>query len=251
MPNLPLHIMTSYRVSQLLGEEFVTEENLGFCLLGSTVPDIRAMTKNPRSKTHFTELSVIDIGEGVSQMLNDYPQIRIECQESPKMKAFICGYISHLICDETWITQIYRPVFSEEFRQCSEIESNMWDRALQLELDSISLTEIKSNALIDLLPDDITGINLEFVDSEDLKTWTSWVVDLVNRDFSWDRLHNAMNSMYRNDSDVQHSVSDFIGDIHNNLTSVHRLFTGDILDWYLSNTVNQSVSVIKESLIEN
>tara|TARA_A100001037_G_C15139595_1_gene632987 strand:+ start:757 stop:1503 length:747 start_codon:yes stop_codon:yes gene_type:complete len=247
MPNLPFHIATAHKIASILGDEYVSEDVWGYCLLGSTVPDIRAMTKRPRSETHFTELTLKSIGEGTTMMFSIHPELKSSSID-PKMKAFLCGYISHLICDETWITKMYRPYFSEANRKYSEIESNLWDRALQLELDSWSIELIENKKLLHLIPENITDIHLDFIEERDLQEWITWVRNLAGRGFSWDRLYNAMNRMHRNDSSVTNTVDEFIKAIDSNLRVIHDYLEPDILSWYLENTVSVSVSTIKRYL---
>tara|TARA_B100001142_G_C14339187_1_gene657111 strand:- start:233 stop:979 length:747 start_codon:yes stop_codon:yes gene_type:complete len=244
MPNLPFHIATAHKIADVLGDKYVQKDMIGYCLFGSTVPDIRAMTKNSRAQTHFTELTVTDIGTGAKNMFDSYPELIMESNDAP-MKAFMCGYISHLICDETWITRMYRPHFSQEHRSCTEIESNLWDRALQLELDRDSLSLIEQNGLLEPFPMDLNGIELAFVSENELCDWQEWVMKLSGRGFSWDRLYNAMNRMHRDDSSVSTMVDDFIIDIESNLDIIHDYLETDILSWYLDNTVSVSVETIK------
>ena len=55
MPNLPTHMYLAYQVAEGLGRGEVHSQ-LGSCFLGCTAPDIRAMTKWPRERTHFAPL---------------------------------------------------------------------------------------------------------------------------------------------------------------------------------------------------
>ena len=244
MPNLPFHIATAYRMSDLLGEEYIQNDKLGYCLFGSTVPDIRAMTKKPRGQTHFTELTVNEVGTGAANMFAMYPELLPQSDE-PAMRAFLCGYLSHLICDETWITKMYRPHFSEENRKCSAMESNLWDRALQLQLDSEAVDLIGKYQLLIRLPKHVNDINLGFVSEKELTEWQTWVMGLTSRGFSWDRLYNAMRRMHRDEPEAEILVDNFIMDPESNLNVIHDYIETDILSWYVGNTVLRSVETIK------
>ncbi len=57
MPNLPMHIYLASQVAEQLDWGHV-HDHLGSCFLGSTAPDIRAMTILDRQRTHFTSLGV-------------------------------------------------------------------------------------------------------------------------------------------------------------------------------------------------
>ena len=62
MPNLPMHLFLANRIAEELDWGAV-HDNLGDYLLGSTSPDIRAMTKWDRERTHFAPLSLDRIGQ--------------------------------------------------------------------------------------------------------------------------------------------------------------------------------------------
>ena len=64
MPNLPAHIELAAMVAERLGPSAL-DGNLGYFLLGSTSPDIRAITKADRQDYHFAPLSFESIGAGV------------------------------------------------------------------------------------------------------------------------------------------------------------------------------------------
>ena len=110
MPNLPMHIYIARQVADELDWGFV-HDHMGSCFLGSTTPDIRAMTKGDREQTHFAPLTLESVGEGTRKMFEMYPQLADKNHQNPATRAFILGYISHLVADETWITTMYRPHF--------------------------------------------------------------------------------------------------------------------------------------------
>ena len=63
MPNLPMHIYLADQVARQLDRGNI-HDHVGSFFLGATAPDIRAMTKWPRERTHFAPLSVDEIGTG-------------------------------------------------------------------------------------------------------------------------------------------------------------------------------------------
>ena len=56
MPNLPMHIYLADQVAEQLDRGYVFD-HMGAYYLGSTAPDIRAMTRWPREQTHFAPFS--------------------------------------------------------------------------------------------------------------------------------------------------------------------------------------------------
>ena len=72
MPNLPMHIYICQEVATELDWGYV-HDHPGAAYLGSTTPDIRAMTKWDRARTHFSDLSVTHVGAGVQRMFELHP----------------------------------------------------------------------------------------------------------------------------------------------------------------------------------
>ena len=98
MPNLPMHIYLAQQAAEQLDWGFV-HDHLGSCFLGSTAPDIRAMTKWDRERTHFTGLSVESVGVGTRRMFELHPELADRGRQSPATRAFLLGYVSHLAAD--------------------------------------------------------------------------------------------------------------------------------------------------------
>ena len=99
MPNLPMHIYLANEVAEQLDWGSVYD-HIGSFYLGSTSPDIRAMTKWPREQTHFAPLSVQEVGTGTRTMFEKYPELLDEGSLSPATRSFLLGYICHLASDE-------------------------------------------------------------------------------------------------------------------------------------------------------
>ncbi|MFQ5860967.1 MAG: zinc dependent phospholipase C family protein, partial [Dehalococcoidia bacterium] len=134
MPNLLAHIHIGLQAVERLSFPFL-ERNLGSLLLGCTSPDIRIITKGKRDETHFAPLNIQRVGEGVENLLRRYPRLRDARSLSEPTRAFLAGYISHLVADEVWVLEIYRPYFANPDPFSNRAQANLWDRALQLELD--------------------------------------------------------------------------------------------------------------------
>ena len=134
MPNLPTHFSFALDTLAALDDPSI-KANLGSFLLGSTTPDIRARTKWKRSHTHFASLSVERVGVGAEGLFRSNPDLTEAARKSPATRAFLAGYLSHLVTDETWITQIYRPYFGNLDMFPDTMKANVYDRAVQLDMD--------------------------------------------------------------------------------------------------------------------
>ncbi len=225
MPNLPMHIHLASLVADRLDWDWLNN-NVGSLYLGSTAPDIRIMTKWPRERTHFAPLSADEIGTGPRTMFSLHPELAGHNGSSEATKAFLVGYVSHLVADEAWISGIYRPNFDPPPGQClvagTKVEANLWDRALQLDMDwrtAPEMERILRNG--EVLADADVGVEIEFLNEVSLQEWREWVSRFLGWDLSWDRLKRALNRMYRDDDGVQETVDAFIQEMPASLERVY------------------------------
>ena len=196
MPNLPAHISLAREAAARIASPVIAAD-VGYFLLGSTAPDMRAITKRPRENYHFAPLDFERVGDGARAMLEAHPHL---AGLEGRRAAFVAGYISHVVLDECWITQVFRPYFGEDARGL------VLDRALQLELDR------RTNGVAECLPlmrDAAMPLDLGFLSDESVTRWRSWVVEFLERDFSWERLRFMARRIARGDeSHPAHAVAD-------------------------------------------
>jgi hypothetical protein len=78
-------------------------------LLGAVSPDVRAVSGQAREETHF--FSIPPQGEipAQAQMLARWPELRDAPAHDPLRAAFVAGYITHLVMDQTWAEMIVMP----------------------------------------------------------------------------------------------------------------------------------------------
>lgn len=251
MPNLPMHIYIAQQVAESLDWGFV-HDHLGSCLLGSTAPDIRAMTKWDRELTHFAPLSLETVGTGTRRMFELYPELADGRNQNDATRAFVLGYVSHLTADEVWITTMFRPHFSSENTLAdSEVEAQIWDRALQLEMDrrAHKRTDGLSNAGAVICSGE-QGVDIDFISAEVLGEWRQWVARFMSWEFDWQRLKRALNRMYRDNDDVQHIVDKFLAEMPASLEAVYDRVPREKLDTYRQAALDQTLLQVKEYLGE-
>lgn len=185
MPNLPAHIELAVAVAERLGPSAL-DGNLGYFLLGSTAPDIRAITKADRQDYHFAPLSFEFVGAGVDGMLTAHPDLREAASRGGPTCAFIAGYLTHLIYDETWIVEMFRPCFGNNGVFADEMEGKVLDRALQLDLDRQAHPKIAAS--LPAIAGASAVVDVRFLPPDELARWRDWVVEFVGSGFSWDRM---------------------------------------------------------------
>ncbi len=250
MPNLPMHIYLCQQVATELDWGYA-QDHPGAAYLGSTTPDIRAMTKWDRARTHFSDLSVAHVGAGVQRMFDLHPHLAgSDNGLSPQTRSFLLGYVSHLVADEMWITTMFRPHFSPDSRVTdTEIESHIWDRALQLDMDRVVLDEkphlvVENDAIaaVDQMP------ALEFLEDELIDEWRGWVARLLGWDFTWERLKRALNRMYRDNDDVQQVVDGFLEHMPQSLERVYERIPREHIETYRQRVIDETKAQAREYL---
>lgn len=251
MPNLPMHLYIARQVAEELDWGYV-HDSIGSCFLGSTAPDIRAMTKGRREDTHFAPLSLETVGAGTRRMFDLHPELVDGNGHSPATRAFVLGYISHLTADEVWITTMYRPHFSRDCNLAGdEVEAQIWDRALQLDLDRQVIPEIHSScASGSIVADGEQDVSIPFLAAETLAEWRQWVTRFMGWEFEWERLKRALNRMYRDNDAVQQSVDRFLAGMPGTLEDVYAQIPREKLAAYREQAVQQSLLQVKEYLGE-
>ena len=147
MPNLATHITFANELNK--SENLIDDHDKGIYLLGSTAPDIRVLTKEPREKYHFVSLNFDNIGDGINNMIKQFPVLQ-NTPQTNQLKSFLAGYFSHLVLDETWITKIFRPLFGQDSNFKNNIYVRILDRAIQLKLEEDNLGSLE-NVLQDVL----------------------------------------------------------------------------------------------------
>ena len=250
MPNLPAHLSLASRAASRVRHPII-DAHLGSFLLGSTSPDIRIMTKCDRDRTHFAPLSFENVGAGVKGLLEAHPALANPSRLSAGTRAFLSGYFTHLVADETWILEIYRPFFGDHGASTDRVRANIWDRALQLGLDSGAREDLGDIDHVRLMLDAAEcGVDVGFIAPETLAQWREWVSNFATGEFTWDRLRFATNRMYRDDAEAMKIADEFLGNVGAGLEQVHGVVSQDRILDYRESVVRESSRLIKEYLGE-
>ena len=188
MPNYSAHIGLAREVATRMKHPLL-EAHMGTVLLGSTAPDIRIITRGTRDEYHFMDLESGTLDEGVQGLFQAYPELTNASRQAKRTRSFIAGYICHLVMDQSWIINLYRPYFSnpEVFEDIAT--GKVMDRVLQLDLDRASLDGVNpQEEVMPLLAGSEQGVEVDFIPPETLVQWREWVESAVRRGFTWERL---------------------------------------------------------------
>lgn len=99
-------------------------------LLGSIAPDARSVTGQSREATHFWS-SHNDVS-GALKLLVAYPGLQAD-RLLPAERAYVAGYLAHLVADEQWTLLIYRRFFGRR----SKFGASQEGAQLQLALHTV------------------------------------------------------------------------------------------------------------------
>ena len=192
MPSLGSHLLRAYRVAERLGLPEI-EADRGAFLLGSTAPDIRVITRRDREETHFFALTDLSDQDSVARMFRENPSLAMPSGLDAATTAFVAGYLTHLVLDETFIREIYRPHFGALSDIDEDPKSNVLDRALQYELDRRDREAVEAMGKIrgDLeASGPVTGI--PFIEDEYLVEWVTVSADVAAQPPDYSRFRRMM-----------------------------------------------------------
>ncbi len=187
MPPLGLHMTIARDLAGDLASP-VIDADLGAYYLGATTPDIRVLTRWDRARTHFFDLNEFDEQNGVHRLFEQEPALRDARALDAPTAAFMAGYISHLVMDESYICQIYRPVFGDQSQLGGDIMANLMDRVLQYELDRRDReAPDKVAEILRALIETAVEVSVDFVARETLLEWRRISVDVMSHPPTWER----------------------------------------------------------------
>ena len=137
MPPLVSHMLAARRAAEECGlfTPDSPEAETGAYTLGATTPDIRVITRWERERTHFFDLQNEEHQDSVAEFLSAHPHLRDPATLSAETRAWAGGFIAHLVMDETYIEEIYRPHFGQRSALGGGERANLLDRILQYEMD--------------------------------------------------------------------------------------------------------------------
>ena len=125
---------------------------------------------------------------------------------------------------------------------------NVYDRALQLELDRQSTRPPDAADLLSSLP--VDDIEVGFIPTDTLSDWRDWVVSGLNREFTWERLRFMAGRISRGDeSHPAHALADeFVRGVPEGLAGLYEHVPEESLDEYRERSVDALVKTIEEYL---
>ena len=192
MPPITLHMVLARDIAIAVGQDDL-EAFPGQYLLGATTPDIRVITRQDRYSTHFFDLNTDEHQDSVAGFFKAHDRLVQPEKLNAETRAFVAGYVSHLVMDEQYITGVYRPYFARHDELGGAIRATVMDRLLQFELDREygDAPELKAD-LASALSCTVEGIEAGLVDHETLERWRKVSFDVSQREMDWERMRSMI-----------------------------------------------------------
>ena len=251
MPPLCLHLGVAREAALVLRNPIV-DANLGGYAIGSTVPDVQVITSLTREETHFFDLSEEECESGTKRIFEAHPHLGDTEKMDDAAKALVAGYLSHLITDELWILEVYRPLFSAASPLGDNVMANMLDKLVQYELDrrereDRAAMEAVRSSVLDWEPVDVLG----FIEANLLAPWRDFVGSVAVRepDLGFFPAYARRYLLHRMNVDEE-QLGDFFSTLDTTLEWTIQYVTPQRLTAFREKAVSLSVTLAREYLDE-
>ena len=156
--------------------------------------------------------------------------------------------MTHLIYDETWIVEMFRPYFGNSRVFADEMEGKVLDRAMQLDLDRRAHSRVA--AALPAIAGTSESIDVQFLPSDELAQWRDWVVEFVGKGFSWDRLDFLARRAARG-GDLQRALKlaeDFRQGVPGSIEELYRLIDPGSVERFKSRALETATACVEDYL---
>ncbi|KPJ52909.1 MAG: hypothetical protein AMJ37_02130 [Dehalococcoidia bacterium DG_18] len=252
MPPLCLHLSIAQEAAGLLRHPII-DQNLGSYLTGATSPDVHILTGTSRKETHFVDLEEEMLDSGTTLIFKAHPNLAKENKLDPATKSFVAGYLSHLVTDEVWILDIYRPYFGNSSLLSGDPMANMLDRLLQFELDR---WEREDRAKMEAIRDQICGwepaVDIDFIAPAVLRQWQDFICAAAARESSlaFFPFFAQRFLLPRQKIDAE-QLGPFLSSMPAKLDWTIQYVTPQRLTAFREKAISQSVATVREYLVED
>lgn len=157
-PSLPTHV-----------RDRLNSQRAAF-LVGSIAPDLQVVSGQPRHATHFFRLPPDTDLPAYRVVLEAHPDLARPLDMPPDRAAFLAGYLAHLLFDETWVREVFGPVFGWSQAWATWPERLLWHNVLRTWIERQSLGQL-SGDIAETLRSVTPERWLPFAQDADLSRW--------------------------------------------------------------------------------
>jgi hypothetical protein len=247
MPSLGSHLASARVLADRLADRSVDADRGSF-LLGSTAPDIRVITRLDRDFYHFFDLDDFDQQDAPARLFEEHPQLAASVDLDVPTRAFVAGYLTHLVMDQDYIERVYRQHFSSA-TWGDDARGNVLDRVLQFELDRREREdEAAWGEVRDVLRDATAVADVQFIAADTLGRWVEVVQDIGEQSASWDRFPRMMNRHLANAGYSEDEIEEFSRNIPEILDETLTHVTDAAIRDFLDQTMDRALALVQEYL---
>ena len=251
MPPLVTHMIAAVRAGgQVDGQDAPLDRRNGDYLLGATTPDIRVLTRWDRERTHFFDIYNDGHQDCVENFFSAHHMFRDPSRLSAQTRAWVAGYLTHVIMDQEYVLQIYRPFFGSRSVLGGNSHANLLDRVLQYELDR---RERESGERMHELRHALFGSAVEidagFVDRPLLSQWRDTTAAMTEHPPDWERFsfiasRHLRSAGIESESGLREFMETIPQLLDDTLSHVHQ----NALDGFFESTTERTSAVLREWL---
>lgn len=187
MPHLAFHMSVARDLANALDNTLIDADR-GAYYLGSTGPDMHVLSRETRISSHYFDLDCLDDQDCVESFFRAHRDLRDIWKLGDSTAAFVSGYLTHLVMDVVWITDIYRPFFGPDSTLGGGARANVLDRVLQYEMD---FQRRQDRAAMDEIRDALVAspraVDVDFVAPELISRWHELAVMMASSPPTWER----------------------------------------------------------------
>jgi hypothetical protein len=249
MPALALHAAIAGRIADQLHHRAL-DLDTGSLYLGSTAPDIHILMGWDRERTHFFDLREFQEQSAVAAMFRAHPALARPAELSPPTVAFVSGYISHLVMDEVWINDVYRPFFGRSSPMAGDPRANVMDRAVQYDLDRQARTDRQAmSQIVKELARPALDLEVGFIDEGALARWRELMTESLNHSPDWERFRFfGGRALKAAGVDTPAAFAEFVKTLPDLVAEATDYLSRERLEAFLEKSLNQGREAIKEYL---
>lgn len=249
MPSLGSHLACARVVGDRLDHPSI-EADRGAYYLGATAPDIRVLTRLDREHTHFFTLDQLEKQDCVARMFEANPHLRDSTTLDPDTRAFMAGYLTHLLMDQRYIETIYRAFFGATSEYGADPMANVLDRVLQYEMErrerenTAAMTEIRA-----AIGACTAVADVPFIEASALLQWRDVAYDVASHPPTWERFERIASRHLQSAGLVtEEQMREFYRDLPKALEQALGRVTEERINEFLDLTIEETAEQLEEYL---
>ncbi len=222
----------------------------GDFLLGATTPDIRVLTRWDRERTHFFDIYDDGHQDCVENFFSTHRMFRDPSNLTTETRAWVAGYLTHVIMDQEYVLQIYRPFFGSRSVLGGGSQANLLDRVLQYELDRREREAAgEMQHLRRALFGSAVEIDAGFVDRGLLEQWRDTTAAMTEHPPDWERFSFIASRHLKGAGiESESGLREFMETIPELLDDTLGHVEQSVLDGFFESTSERTATVLRDWL---